>query len=70
MERFIYWLRKTIKKDKQCKYFCLTCRFYQMCKLEPAVRKLSRKRRKQDGLNTYFHIVDEVHTYKQNGGSK
>ena len=32
VERFKYWLAKTIKNDKQCKSCCLCCQFYQECK--------------------------------------
>ena len=32
VERFKYWLSKTIKNDKQCKSCCLCCQFYQECK--------------------------------------
>ena len=33
MEKWIYWLRRIIKKKwKECKSFCITCEYYQECK--------------------------------------
>lgn len=32
VERIKYWVRKTIKRDKQCKRLCLCCEFYEECK--------------------------------------
>lgn len=33
MEKWIYWLRRIVKKKwKDCKSFCVTCEYYQECK--------------------------------------
>lgn len=32
MEKLIYWLKKTIKRDKQCRHFCTLCTYYGTCK--------------------------------------
>ncbi len=32
MKRFIYWLKKTIKRDKNCGGCCLSCRYYETCR--------------------------------------
>ena len=34
MERLIYFIKKTIKKNKHCKHFCVTCEFYDLCKYD------------------------------------
>lgn len=34
MERLIYFIKKTIKKNKHCKHFCFTCEFYDLCKYD------------------------------------
>ena len=34
MERIFYWIRKTIKRNKQCKCCCITCDYYDLCKID------------------------------------
>lgn len=32
MERFFYWLRKTIRSNKYCNKCCMVCKYYETCK--------------------------------------
>lgn len=32
MEKVIYWLKKTLNKDKQCNGCCMVCKHYGICK--------------------------------------
>ena len=34
MERIFYWLRKTVKRNKQCKCLCMTCEYYDLCRMD------------------------------------
>lgn len=37
MARVIYWLLKTIRKNKGCKSCCVTCEYYEACKNDGAL---------------------------------
>jgi len=32
MKKFIYWIRKTIRKDKGCNGWCCGCQWYEVCR--------------------------------------
>ena len=32
MERFFYWIRKTIRSNKYCSKCCMTCKYFETCK--------------------------------------
>ena len=34
MERMLYWLKKIVKRNKQCRCFCGSCEYYDMCKAD------------------------------------
>lgn len=32
LKKFLFWIRKNIKRDKQCRCFCPMCQYYLTCK--------------------------------------
>lgn len=32
MKRFIYWIKKSIKNEKVCRGYCVTCKYYEICR--------------------------------------
>lgn len=34
VKRIIYWIGKTIHRDKRCNSFCPSCKFYEQCKID------------------------------------
>ena len=32
MEKFLYWVRKTIRSNRYCSKWCVTCKYYETCK--------------------------------------
>ena len=34
MEKLIYYIKKTFRKNKQCKGCCVVCKYYDVCKSE------------------------------------
>lgn len=32
MVKLIYWIKKNIRKDKQCSKCCMVCEYYEICK--------------------------------------
>lgn len=44
MERFKHWIRKIIKgKWKQCRSFCVRCKYYNECMHDKKQRKHNKK---------------------------
>ena len=32
MEKFVYWIIKTIRSNRYCNKFCPTCKYFETCK--------------------------------------
>lgn len=32
LQKIIYFIKKTIHQNKQCKQFCVTCEYFEICK--------------------------------------
>jgi hypothetical protein len=37
MEKFIYWIKRTLHHSKQCNSLCMLCKYYEECKIDGPV---------------------------------
>ena len=37
MEKFIYWIKRTLHHSKQCNSLCMLCKYYDECKIDGLV---------------------------------
>ena len=37
MEKFIYWIKRTLHHSKQCNSLCMLCKYYDECKIDGPV---------------------------------
>lgn len=39
MEKFIYWIKRTLHHSKHCNSLCMLCKYYDECKIDGPVKK-------------------------------
>lgn len=44
IEKFKYWIKDLFKNKRNCRRFCVSCEFYDMCKAEENDSKDTSKR--------------------------
>jgi len=44
IEKLWYWIKNLVKNRRNCRRFCLTCEFYDICKREENENKNTGKR--------------------------
>ncbi len=32
MQRLIFWIRKSVRNRNDCRCFCVTCKYYEICR--------------------------------------
>ena len=37
MEKFIYWIKRTLHHSKHCNSLCMLCKYYDECKIDGPV---------------------------------
>lgn len=47
MEKFIYWIKRTLHHSKQCNSLCMLCKYYDECKIDTGIIS---------GGNTYGNV--------------